>query len=52
MLFYEILVKRSGIKDYELGDHYYSVLRAAGRNDGNEEKKIENAQTRHLLHLL
>ena len=48
MLFYEILVKRSGIKDYELGDHYYSVLRAAGRNDGNEEKKIENAQTRHL----
>ena len=49
MLFYEILVKRSRRKDVELGDfHYYFVLRAAGGNDGNKEKKIENAQTRHL----
>ena len=51
MLFYEILVKRSRRKDVELGDfHYYFVLRAAGAggNYGNKEKKIENAQTRHL----
>ena len=49
MLFYEILVKRSRRKDVELGDfHYYFVLRAAGGNYGNKEKKIENAQTRHL----
>ena len=49
MLFYEILVKRSRRKDVELGDfHYYFVLRTAGGNDGNKEKKIENAQTRHL----
>ena len=38
--------------DDELGDHHYFVLRAAGGSDGNKEKKIENAQTRHQLHLL
>ena len=46
---FEILVKRSRRKDDELGDFYhYFMLRATGGNDGNKEKKIENAQTRHL----